>query len=189
MRTDPGQAIPNIQCFFLPYLLTEAPLEAFQPYGHGISMSFYVSRPASLGHIVLASSDPLDQPAIDPNYLSEPAHTAEFVAGFRRLREVCAASPLAELVSHEIAPGPACQSDDALAAYLRDRGSSTIFHPIGTCKMGHDALAVVDAELKVHGLDGLRVVYVSIMPTMIGGNTNAPTIMIGEKAADMIKGT
>jgi len=188
MRTDPGQAIPNIQCFFLPYLLTEAPLEAFQPYAHGITLAFYVSRPASRGHLVLASSDPLDQPAIDPNYLSEPADITEFVAGFRRLREVCAASPLAELVSQEIAPGNACQSDAELAAYLRDRGSSTIFHPLGTCKMGHDALAVVDAELKVHGLAGLRVVDASIMPTMIGGNTNAPTIMVAEKAADMILG-
>ena len=94
--------------------------------------------------------------------------------------------PLADLVSHEIAPGHACQSDEALAAYLSDRDSSTIFHPIGTCKMGRDALAVVDAELKVYGLDGLRVVDASIMPTIIGGNTNAPTIMIGEKAADMI---
>ena len=188
IRTDPSQDIPNIQCFFLPYLLTEAPIESFQPYGHGISIAFYVNRPASRGHITLASPDPLDQPAIDPQYLSNPADTAEFVAGFRRLREIFATFPLSDLVSQELAPGDACQSDDELAAYLRDRGTGTIFHPVGTCKMGNDALAVVDSTLKVHGLDGLRVVDASIMPTLIGGNTNAPTIMIGEKAADMIMG-
>jgi choline dehydrogenase-like flavoprotein len=188
LRTDPARAVSNIQCFFLPYLLTEAPLESFQPYAHGVSVAFYVSRPASRGRLTLASADPLDQPAIDPNYLSDPADTAEFVAGFRRLREVCAASPLADLISEEIAPGPACQSVEALAAYLHDRGSTTIFHPVGTCKMGHDALAVVDAKLRVHGLEGLRVVDASVMPTLIGGNTNAPTIMIAEKAADMILG-
>ena len=88
MRTDPGQAIPNIQCFFLPYLLTEAPLDSFQPYGHGISMAFYVNRPASRGHIVLASPDPLDQPAIDPNYLSGPADTADLWPGSTPARGV-----------------------------------------------------------------------------------------------------
>jgi choline dehydrogenase-like flavoprotein len=189
LHTDASHDIPNIQCFFLPYLLTEAPIESFQPYGHGVSVAFYVNRPASRGHLALASPDPLDQPAIDPNYLSHPADTAEFVAGFRRLREIFATLPLSDLVARELAPGDACQSDEALAAYLRDRGSGTIFHPVGTCKMGHDALAVVDAQLKVHGLDGLRVVDASIMPTLIGGNTNAPTIMIAEKAADMIIGS
>src|SRR5262249_12473053 len=91
LRTDPRRVIPNIQCFFLPYLLTEAPLDAFQPYGHGISLAFYVNRPASRGHITLASADPLDQPAINPHYLSDPADTAEFVAGFRRLLAAVAA--------------------------------------------------------------------------------------------------
>ena len=86
MRTAPGQVIPSIQCFFLPYLMTEAPLESFQPYGHGVTLAFYVNRPASRGHIALASSDPLDQPAIDPNYLSDAADTAGFVAGLRRVR-------------------------------------------------------------------------------------------------------
>ena len=110
----------------------------------------------------------------------------EFVAGLRRLREISSAPPLSHLVSKEVGPGDTCQSDEELAAYVRDRGSGTIFHPVGTCKMGNYSLAVVDPELKVHGIDGLRVVDASIMPTLIGGNTNAPTIMIAEKAADMI---
>ena len=186
IRTDPSQDIPNIQCFFLPYLATEWFYDSFLPYGHGISVAFYVNRPASRGQISLASADPLDQPAIDPNYLSDPADIVEFVAGLRRLREISATPPLSDLISKEIGPGDACQSDEELAAYVRDRASGTIFHPTGTCKMGNDSLAVVDPELKVHGVDGLRVVDASIMPTLIGGNTNAPTIMIAEKAADMI---
>jgi choline dehydrogenase len=186
LRTDPSQDIPNIQCFFLPYLLTEAPNEAPQPCGHGVSVAFYLTRPASRGQLMLASPDPLDQPVIDPNYLCNPADLVGFAAGFRFLRKLFAARPVSDLVSNEISPGETCQSDEALAAYLRDRGSGTAFHPVGTCKMGQDALAVVDAELKVHGLQGLRVVDASIMPTLIGGNTNAPTIMIAEKAADLI---
>lgn len=188
IRTDQSQDIPNIQCFFLPYFVTESFLDSFAPYQHGFSIAFYVSRPASRGQISLASADPLDQPEIDPNYLSDPADMVEFVAGLRRLREISAAPPLSDLVSKEVGPGDTCQSDEELAAYVRDRGSGTIFHPVGTCQMGNDSLAVVDPELKVHGIDGLRVVDASIMPTLIGGNTNAPTIMIAEKAADMIMG-
>ncbi len=186
LRTDHAQPIPDLQCFFLPYLLPEAPVEATQSYAHGISLAFYVSRPASRGRISLASADPLDQPLIDPNYLSDPADAAAFAAGFRCLRNLFAAPPLSQLIAHEISPGSDSQSDQALGAYLRDRGSATIFHPVGTCKMGRDRLAVVDSQLKVHGLDALRVVDASIMPTLIGGNTNAPTIMIAEKAADLI---
>ena len=184
--TDSTNEIPNIQCFFLPYLLTEAPLTSPHPYGHGITIVFYVNQPASRGQVSLASADPLDQPAIDPNYLDDSADASEYVAGLRRLRELIAAPPLSDLKSEELSPGEGCQSDEELVAYVRDRASSTIFHPVGTYKMGSDSLAVVDPELKVHGIDGLRVVDASIMPLLIGGNTNAPTIMIAEKAADMI---
>ena len=186
LRTEASREIPDIQCFFLPYLLTEAPSEAPQPCGHGVSVAFYLTHPASRGQLTLASPDPLDQPAIDPNYLGDPADLAGLAAGFRCVRKLFAAGPLADLVASEISPGKTSQSDEALATYLRERGSGTAFHPVGTCKMGRDALAVVDAELKVHGLEGLRVVDASIMPTLIGGNTNAPTIMIAEKAANMI---
>jgi choline dehydrogenase len=186
LRTEASQSIPDLQCFFLPYLIPNAPVEASQPCGHGISIAFYVNRPASRGHISLASPDPLDQPIIDPNYLADPADAASFAAGFRCLRKLFAASPMSQLIAQEICPGVDCQSDQTLVSYLRDSGSATIFHPVGTCKMGNDELAVVDADLKVRGLDGLRVVDASIMPTLIGGNTNAPTIMIAEKAADLI---
>jgi len=186
LRTDSSQKLPNIQCFFLPYLLTDAPVESSQPNAHGISLAFYVNRPASRGRISLASADPLDQPIIDPNYLSEPDDVCEFAAGFRSLRKVFASPPVSKLISKELSPGDGCDSDQALAAYLRDRGSATIFHPVGTCKMGQDHLSVVESDLRVRGLDGLRVVDASIMPALIGGNTNAPTIMIAEKAADLI---
>jgi choline dehydrogenase-like flavoprotein len=186
LRTDPTKKVPNIQCFFLPYLLPEAPVESSQPIGHGISVAFYINRPASVGQITLASADPLDQPLIDPNYLSNPADAVEFAKGFECLRKIFASPSTSQLISKEISPGFECQSAEELATYLRNRGSATIFHPVGTCKMGHDEMAVVDSDLKVHGLDGLRVVDASIMPTLIGGNTNAPTIMIAEKASDLI---
>jgi choline dehydrogenase len=185
-KTEPSEPLPNIQCFFLPYLLPEAPVESVQPNGHGISLAFYVNRPASRGHISLASADPLDQPLIDPNYLSNETDARQFVAGFACIRKVFSSAPLAGLISKEISPGPENDSFESLSGYLRDRGSATIFHPVGTCKMGNDSEAVVDAELKVHGLDGIRVVDASVMPTLIGGNTNAPAIMIAEKAADLI---
>jgi choline dehydrogenase-like flavoprotein len=164
----------------------EAPLEAFQPYCHGISFAFYLTRPASRGHIALASADPLDAPVIDPAYLSDPADMPQFVAGIRLARRLLTGTPLADIVGRELGPGAEAQSDAELATYIRDRASGTLFHPVGTCKMGTDAGAVVDATLKVHGLDGLRVVDASIMPTLVAGNTNAPTIMIAEKAAELI---
>jgi choline dehydrogenase len=186
LRTDSRRDTPNLQGFFLPYCMTEAPLEAFQPYCHGISFAFYVTRPASRGQISLASLDPLDAPLIDPAYLSDPADMPQFVAGIRLARRLLTTKPLADIVGRELGPGTDADSDADLAAYVRDRASGTIFHPVGTCKMGTDAMAVVDPTLKVRGLDGLRVADASIMPTLIAGNTNAPTIMIAEKAAELI---
>ena len=188
LRTGGVDGPPNLQGFFLPYCLTESPSEAFQPYCHGITFVFYVNRPASRGRISLASADPLDQPLIDPAYLSEPADLPQFIAGIRMTREIFRAKPLRELMGRELGPGAKAQTDADIGAYVRERGSSTIFHPVGTCKMGTDELAVVDASLRVHGVDGLRVVDASIMPTLVGGNTNAPTIMIAEKAAAMMLG-
>ena len=186
LNTEGSGGPPNLQGFFLPYCLTESPIEAFQPYCHGVSFAFYVNRPASRGQITLASADPLDQPLIDPAYLSAAADLPQFVAGIRLLREIFHAKPLGDILGRELGPGPEAQSDGEISAYVRDRASGTIFHPVGTCKMGTDELAVVDSSLRVHGLDGLRVVDASIMPTLIGGNTNAPTIMIAEKAAAMM---
>ncbi len=189
LRTDENIDKPNLQGFFLPYCLTEAPAEAPQPYCHGISFVFYVNRPASRGRITLASADPLDQPLIDPNYLADPRDLTQFIAGIRMARRILAAKPLGNILGRELGPGLEAQSDEAIAAYVRDHASGTIFHPVGTCRMGADTLAVVDAALKVRGVDGLRVVDASVMPTLIGGNTNAPTIMIAEKAAAMLLGS
>jgi choline dehydrogenase len=186
LRTDPGLSLPNVQAFFLPYCLTEAPIEAFQPYCHGVSAAFYVTRPASRGRIALASADPLDQPLIDPRYRSDPADLPQLVAGLRLMRRLLRTPPLGDLLGRELGPGDEAQADAELAAYVRDRASGTIFHPVGTCKMGVDPLAVVDPTLRVRGLDGLRVVDASIMPTLVGGNTNAPTIMIAERGAELI---
>jgi choline dehydrogenase-like flavoprotein len=184
--TTDGGAVPDLQGFFLPYCLTESPIEAPQPYCHGITFAFYVTRPASRGRIALASADPLDQPLIDPAYLSAPEDLPKLVAGIRQARRMLRADPLGGLLGPELGPGDGVDSDEAIAAYVRDRASGTVFHPVGTCKMGTDALGVVDAALRVHGVEGLRVVDASVMPTLVGGNTNAPTIMIAEKAAAAI---
>src|SRR5262249_49368275 len=120
---------------------------------------------------------------IDPNYLADPGDLAQLVAGIRLVRQALAARPLGDLLRLELGPGPEAQSDAEIAAYVRDRASNTVFHPVGTCKMGTGPLAVVDSSLKAHGFEGLRVVDAPVMPTLIGGNTNAPTIMTAEKAA------
>ena len=188
LRTGGADGPPNLQGFFLPYCLTESPIEAFQPHCHGITFAFYVNRPASRGQITLASADPLDQPLIDPAYLSDPADLPQFVAGIQMARDIFRAKPLGDILGRELGPGAEARSEAEISAYVRDRASGTIFHPVGTCKMGTDELAVVDASLRVHGLDGLREVDASVMPTLIGGNTNAPTIMIAEKAAATMLG-
>jgi choline dehydrogenase len=145
--------------------------------------------PKSHGEITLRSADPTAAPLIDPRYFSDPADLEHLVAGVKLGREIAATAPFAELTGGEHFPGPSVQTDDELRAWIR-LSVNTIFHPTGTCKMGPagDALAVVDPELRVHGLRGLRVADASVMPEIIGGNTNAPTIMIAEKAADLVAG-
>jgi choline dehydrogenase len=186
VRTNTRFDTPNLQLYFLPHCLTDSPQDAFQPNRHGISLAFHVNRPGSRGRIGLASADPIDQPLIDPNYLSDPADMPQFVTGLRRMRTILGNDPIGGLLGRELGPGAEVRTDSEIASYVRDRASFTVFHPVGTCKMGTDSQAVVDPTLKVRGLDGLRVVDASVMPTLIGGNTNAPTIMIAEKGADMI---
>jgi choline dehydrogenase-like flavoprotein len=143
-------------------------------------------RPKSRGSVSLHSADPLQPPAIDPNFLAEDGDVDAMVAGFKMTKRLLDAPALKALQTSDVHT-TGIESDAEIRKVLRER-VDTVYHPVGTCKMGvNDPLAVVDPKLKVHGLQGLRVVDASIMPTLIGGNTNAPTIMIGEKAADMIK--
>jgi choline dehydrogenase len=135
----------------------------------------------------IRSADPLTPPAMHANYLSAQADRETLIAGIRLARRLAATRALSPYVKTEYRPGPAAQSDADLLEFARNTGG-TIFHPSGTCKMGDagDGQAVVDAELRVHGVDGLRVVDCSIMPTLTSGNTNVPVVMIAEKAADLI---
>jgi choline dehydrogenase-like flavoprotein len=144
-------------------------------------------NPQSRGRVWLRSANPADPPRIQLNIFSEQADVDLAVAGIRRTREVYAAEPQASLIRAEVLPGPAAQSDAELGAHVRAT-ASTMQHPASTCRMGIDAAAVVDAELKVRGIDGLRVADASIFPSIPGGNINAPTIMVGEKAADLLRG-
>jgi len=152
----------------------------------GFTLSICQLRPASRGRVAIKSRDPMQPPSMRPNYLSEEIDRRTTVAGMRAARAIAHSAPMQPFVRREVSPGPQAIDDDALLEFARERGA-TIFHPSGTCKMGNDPLAVVDARLRVHGMAGLRVVDCSIMPTLISGNTNAPVIMIAEKAVDMIR--
>jgi choline dehydrogenase len=131
------------------------------------------------------SKDANEPPAIRFNFLSTEHDRAGLLAAIRKGRELMATSPLREITGEEIAPGAQLQADDEILDWVK-RTAETTYHPVGTCKMGNDALAVVNSELKVHGIDGLRIADASIMPTLTSGNTNAPCIMIGEKCSDMV---
>ena len=149
-------------------------------------MIAYQLRPESRGEIKLRSPDPADAPAVHPNYLATETDQRTIVAGLKLCRQILANPHLQHFIASEFQPGPEIQSDEQLLDYARRRGG-TVYHPTSTCKMGSDPMSVVDAELRVHGIDGLRVADASIMPTVVSGNTNAATIMIGEKVADMVR--
>jgi choline dehydrogenase len=142
-------------------------------------------RPASRGTIMAKSSDPLDRPLIRPSYLSNQDDVRVMVAGLRQAREIFSQPAFEPFSVSETVPGKALQSDSELESFARDNGS-IIYHPVSTCRMGEGPMSVVDSRLRVHGIVGLRVVDASVMPTVTTGNTNAPTIMIAEKASDMI---
>lgn len=152
----------------------------------GFSVGFFQLRPESRGSVHVCSSDPHRDPAIDPRYLAEESDRHAIVEAFRLARNVLSQSSIAPYIEHETRPGLNVTADDELLAYIKQSGQ-TSFHPIGTCKMGIDDLAVVDPSLRVHGISSLRVVDSSIMPTMPSSNTNAASIMIGEKAADLMR--
>ena len=179
-----GLASPDLQLLFTPASYDQGKFLALENEP-GVAVAVCPVRPSSRGTIMATSADPLAKPAIRPNYLSGPDDLRMLRAGVAHARRIFAAPTFAQYSVQELAPGPDIEDGDAFAAYARDFGT-TLYHPVGTCKMGTDPQAVVDPRLKVHGLHGLRVVDASVMPYLTTGNTNAPTIMIAEKAAEMI---
>jgi len=183
LKTRPNLDIPDIQLHFGMSIVDDHGRKRHR--GTGFSCHVCLLRPKSRGHVSLGSADPLAAPLIDPNFLGEESDLEAMVAGFKTTRRLMEAPALRALQTKDMFT-EGVTSDDDIRKILRGR-VDTVYHPVGTCKMGNDAAAVVDSRLRVHGVEALRVVDASIMPTLIGGNTNAPTIMIGEKAADMIK--
>ena len=183
LRSDPAVASPDIQAGLVLYSSDKAgdDLHRFS----GFTMLVRLLRPESRGSVLIRSADPLQAPAIRPNYLSTEKDCEVLVAGMKAVRRIAEAAAMRRYVAREVEPGASCVNDEDMLDYLRRRGGIS-YHPVSTCRMGNDAAAVVDARLRVRGIEGLRVVDASIMPTLISGNTNAPTIMIAEKGADMI---
>jgi choline dehydrogenase len=183
-RTRPELASPDVKCSISPFS-AERPQDGLHRFS-GFTMIAYQLRPESRGEIKLKSPDPFDAPAVYPNYLATETDQRTIVAGLKLCRQILATPHMHSFIEAEFQPGSAVESDEELLDYARRRGG-TVYHPTSTCKMGNDPMAVVDPQLRVYGVDGLRVADASIMPTVVSGNTNAAAIMIGEKAADMVR--
>ena len=185
LKTRPDLATPDIQFHVQPWS-ADKPSEGPHKFS-AFTASVLQLRPESAGHLELRSATMSDHPKIYPNYLATKTDCDTIVEGIRIARKISQSGPLRQLITEEHSPGPQVQTDDydSILNWARDT-STTIYHPTGTCKMGNDPMAVVDARLKVHGIKGLRVADASIMPKIVSGNTNAPTIVIGEKASDLI---
>jgi len=190
VRTRPGLPAPNMQLYFSPLSYSRATpgkRALMQPDRFpGFLLSAQPCRPASRGQIEITTPDPFAPPRIEPNSLSVEQDVQDLLEGSKFLRHLAASPSLAAIIDAELKPGPTVHSDEALIDDLRKR-ASTVFHPVSTCRMGpNPASDVVNHELKVHGLKGLRVIDASIFPTVTSGNTNAPTIMVGERGADLV---
>lgn len=180
IRTDSTVRSPDIQIHCLPaYVVDHGRLRI---KGHGLTINTCHLRPRSRGSVTLRSADPMQEPAIDPNFLADPYDWERSVEGFEWGRRLLAAPAFHPFVKKEYLPGAKAQTTEQIREYIRT-WAKTDYHPVGSCMMGHDHMAVVDTQLRVRGLDGLRVIDASIMPTLISGNTQAPSIMIGEKGA------
>ena len=184
-RSREGLESPDLQLLFTP--------GSYDPKGigrlerePGMTLVVCLARPDTRGTIMARSGDPFDRPAIRPNYLAAQSDGRPLLAGIDHARRIFAAPPLARHSAIETMPGPEVRSDETLLDFMRQAGMN-LHHPVGTCRMGEDPMAVVDSRLRVHGISGLRVIDASIMPTVTTGNTNAPSIMIGEKGAAMIR--
>ena len=185
IKSAPNEPIPDLQLHFVIGKLHNHGRTV--SLGHGYSCHLCLLRPRSRGSLKLASKDPLAPPLVDPNFLSDPDDMARLILGFKLMRRILSQPGLAVLGASELPASASAQSDAQIEQFIRNH-ADTIYHPAGSCRMGPGALDVVDAQLRVHGLQGLRVVDASIMPRLVSGNTNAPVIMIAEKAADLIKG-
>ena len=183
IKAHPASETPDIQCSIALYSIHN--LGDWVDSFSGFTITATLLRPESRGHVRIKSADPRQAPAIHPNYLATQKDRDTLLAGVKALRRMAKAPALARHIVEEVDPGPACQGDDALMDFIRSRGS-TVYHPVSTCRMGQDAKAVVDERLKVRGFERLRVIDASIMPSVVSGNTNAATIMIAEKGADMV---
>jgi choline dehydrogenase len=184
-RSREGLAAPDLQLLFTPASYAQGVFRQLEREP-GMTVGVCPVRPESRGTIMAQSPDPLTYPAIRPNYLSAPSDLRVLIAGVNHTRKIFAQPAMAPYSVEETVPGPGIATDEQFGEFARTNGTN-VFHPVGTCKMGTDPLAVVDPRLKVIGIEGLRVIDASVMPCVTTGNTNAPTIMIGEKGAAMIK--
>jgi choline dehydrogenase-like flavoprotein len=184
IKSRPEEPLPDLQLHFVIAKLVDHGRKTV--FGHGYSCHVCLLHPKSRGSVKLASADPTAAPLIDPNFLAERDDTERMVRGFKLMRRILQQPALAGHRGKEMPASASAQSDEQIEQFIRSYGD-TIYHPVGSCRMGSGPMDVVDGQLRVHGLQGLRVVDASIMPSIVGGNTNAPTIMIAEKAADMIK--
>ena len=184
LHSRPGLNRPDLQMTFMVGLKDNP---RTLPRRHGFVLHVALLRPATRGSLELASADPADRPVMRPGFLEDPADAMTLVRGLREARRVMAMPALARFAGSELSPGRPVQDDAGLLAFVRANAATT-YHPVGTCRMGPagEAMAVVDPQLRVHGLDGLRVADASVMPDLIGGNTSAPAMMIGERAADFM---
>lgn len=185
LRLNPADEVPELGLIVAPALKNQP--QRLIPVGHGISLHVAIMHPQSRGRVRLNSADPHDKPLIEANFLSHPEDLRKLVAGFHLVRQLAATRAFSQRLQGELVPGPQVQSQEQIEQWIR-HNLGTVFHPVGSCKMGSDEYAVVDDQLRVHGLDGLRVADASIMPSLITGNTNAAAIMIGEKAAELLLG-
>ena len=182
IKSKDGIQIPDIQLHFLPAMVVDH--GRTQLWGHGLGCHMCLLRPKSRGEVTLKSSSPFDDPNIDPKFLSHPDDMKDMIKGYKKMMKIMNSNSFSKYTGDTLRPIN-IDDDREIEQAIREE-ADTVYHPVGTCKMGSDDMSVVDSNLKVHGIESLRVVDASIMPTLIGGNTNAPTIMIGEKASDMI---
>ena len=183
-RTRPELATPDIQ-YATVMFSADRPAEGLHKFS-GFSLVGYQLRPESRGELKLKTANPADAPAMHPNYLATETDRRTIIDGLKLGRRLLATPDMQHFIAAEYIPGPQVQTDDELLDYAKQYGG-TVFHPTSTCRMGSDAMAVVDPDLRVHGIGNLRVVDASIMPAVVSGNTNAATIMIAEKAADLMR--